>query len=77
MQYLVELKKYPTDDDWAWCKYCTLNTVGKSATTLPSVEWKRKLIAAEHSPLRELWFGIKLTIPYFISVHLCRHHIGE
>ena len=66
---MVELKKWPTDTDWAWCKECCLNTVGKTSTTLPTEEWKRKLIAAEHSPLRELWFGIKMTIPYWVSVH--------
>lgn len=74
--YFVELIKHPTDDDWAWCRYCTLNTVGKSVTTLPSDEWKRKLVASEHSPLRELWFGIHMVIPYWVSVHFVRHHVG-
>lgn len=74
--YLVELIKHPTDDDWAWCRYCTLNTVGKSVTALPSDEWKRKLVASEHSPLRELWFGIHMVIPYWVSVHFVRHHVG-
>lgn len=73
---MVELRKWPTDTDWAWCKECCLNTVGKTSTTLPTEEWKRKLIAAEHSPLRELWFGVKMTIPYWVSVHFVRHHIG-
>ena len=72
----VELLKYPTDADWAWCKTCTLNTVGKVSTALPTDEWKRKLIAAEHSPLRELWFGVRMEIAYYISVHFVRHHIG-
>ena len=72
----VELLKYPTATDWAWCKTCTLNTVGKKATTAPTDEWKKKLILAEHSPLRELWFGFRLEIPYWVSVHYVRHHIG-
>ena len=72
----VEILKHPTEDDWAWAKTCCLNTVGKASTKQPTEEWKYKLLAAEHSPLRELWFVINLTIPYFISVHLCRHHIG-
>jgi thymidylate synthase ThyX len=72
----VEILKHPTEDDWAWAKTCCLNTVGKASTKQPTEEWKHKLLAAEHSPLRELWFGIKLTIPYFVSVHICRHHIG-
>lgn len=72
----VELLKAPTEQDWMWCKTCTLNTVGKVATTLPGDEWKKRLIESEHSPIRELWFGFKLTIPYWVSVHLVRHNIG-
>jgi hypothetical protein len=76
MDFKVEILKYPTEEDWMWCKTCTLNTVGKSSTKLPTDEWKEKLIKAEHSPLRELWFGIKMTIPSYVSVHFVRHHIG-
>lgn len=76
MDFKVEILKHPTDADWLWCKTCTLNTVGKSSTKLPTEDWKRRLIAAEHSPLRELWFGIKMEIPYWVSVHFVRHHIG-
>lgn len=72
----VEILKHPTEQDWAWCKTCTLNTVGKKSISAPTDEWKKKLIEAEHSPLRELWFGIKMEIPYFVSVHFVRHHIG-
>lgn len=75
----VELIKRPTEEDWLWCKQCTLNTVGKklkSSTTCVDEEWKHKLLASEHSPIRELWFGFRLTIPYFISNHIVRHHIG-
>ena len=72
----VEVLKYPTEQDWEWCKTCTLNTVGKKSVASPTEEWKKKLIASEHSPLRELWFGIKMTIPYWVSVHFVRHHIG-
>ncbi len=76
MDFKVEILKHPTDADWLWCKTCTLNTVGKSSAKLPTDEWKRRLLAAEHSPLRELWFGIKMEIPYWVSVHFVRHHIG-
>lgn len=76
MDFKVEILKHPTTDDWTWCKTCTLNTVGKTSTKLPTDEWKRKLVQAEHSPLRELWFGIKMTVPSYVSVHFVRHHIG-
>lgn len=40
----------------------------------PSDEFKQKMIKAEHSPLRCLQFTIDFyDIPYYVSVHLCRH----
>ena len=76
MDFKVEIIKRPTDQDWKWCKDCTLNTVGKTSEKLPTEEWKHKILAAGHSPIRELWFGIKMQIPSYISVHFVRHHIG-
>lgn len=72
----IELLKYPNEQDWKWVKTCTLNTIGKVSTTLPTEEWKQKIIESEHSPIRELWFGVRMTIPYWVSVHFVRHHIG-
>jgi hypothetical protein len=73
----IELIKYPTEQDWAYCKTCTLNTVGKKiVNTQVSSEWKRKILESEHSPIRELWFGFKMEIPYWVSVHFTRHHEG-
>ena len=72
----VEVLKYPTEKDLAWCRTCCLNTVGIISTKLPTEEWLEKLVKAEHSPVRELWFGIKMEIPYWVSVHFVRHHIG-
>lgn len=76
LNFNIKILKHPTELDWQWCKQCTLNTVGKKSTTLPTNEWKEKLVKSEHSPLRELWFGIKMEIPYWVSVHFVRHHIG-
>ena len=72
----VELLKYPNADDLMWMKTCTLNTVGKVAAKEPTEEWVEKIVLAEHSPIRELWFGFRLEIPYFVSTHIVRHHIG-
>lgn len=72
----VSILKYPTETDLLWCKQCTLNTVGKVTTKVPAEEWVKKLVEAEHSPIRELWFGIQMQIPYWVSVHFIRHHIG-
>lgn len=48
----------------------------KIVKNAPDQEWKRRLLESEHSPIRELWFGFRLEIPYWVSVHLVRHHIG-
>ena len=72
----VELLRYPMEEDLAWVKTCTLNTIGKKTTSVPTSEWLGKLIKAEHSPIREMWFGIRMEIPYWVSVHFVRHHIG-
>lgn len=76
MEFKVEILKYPTEEDWMLCKRCTLNTVGKDSTKLPTDEWKHKLLLSEHSPIRTLNFCIKMIIPYYVSVHFCRHFIG-
>jgi len=40
----------------------------------PSISWKKKIIKAEHSPLRCLMFNFDFyDIPYYCSVHLVRH----
>ena len=40
----------------------------------PSISWKKKIIKAEHSPLRCLMFNIDFyDIPNYVSVHLVRH----
>lgn len=69
----AKLIKYPTPDDWMFCKRCTLVTVGKESAKEPTDEWKHKILEARHSPIRTLQFAFELELPYFVSVHLCRH----
>lgn len=69
----VELIKYPSAEDWMLCKQCALVTVGKNAITSPSIEWKHQILEARHSPIRVLNFMFRLEVPYWVSVHLCRH----
>ena len=76
MDFKVEILRHPTEEDWMWCKQCTLNTVGKSSAKLPTDEWKHKLLLSEHSPIRTLNFLIKMQIPYYVSVHFSRHFTG-
>ena len=70
----IELIKYPSADDWMLAYDCALVTIGKKAVRLPTESWKRSILKARHSPIRELKFVFRLTeIPYYITVHLCRH----
>ena len=40
----------------------------------PSIKFKKRMVRAEHSPLRCLMFNIDFyDIPYYVSVHLVRH----
>ena len=74
MDFKVEILKHPTEEDWMLCKDCTLVTVGKESIKPPTEEWKRKLLKANHSPIRVLNFCFKLRdIPSWVSVHLVRH----
>lgn len=77
MDFKVDILKHPTADDWMICKQCTLVTIGKEAKQCPTEEWKHKILASEHSPIRTLQFVFRITnIPYWVSVHLCRHVIA-
>ena len=73
----VELRKHPTEDDLLWMKECTLGTMGREAASGPSSQLLRDLLTARHSPIRELRFSYVIRdIPYWVSVHLVRHHVG-
>lgn len=64
----------PTPVDWLLVKRCALFTVGKDiSTTYVSTKWKHKILEARHSPIRELKYIFELEVPYWVSVHLCRH----
>ena len=64
-------------DNWQAVKNAAMNTIGKEAGQYPSAEWKKKILLAEHSPIRLLVFTVRLTdLPYWVSVHLTRHKIG-
>lgn len=43
----------------------------------PSRRWKKRMLLAEHSPIRKLFFSWKWSgLPYWVSVHLVRHKFG-
>ena len=54
-----------------------LNTAGKNYTGKEVTnEWKHKILKARHSPIRTLVFTIKMTVPYYVSMHFRTHKIG-
>ena len=69
----VKLIKYPSAEDWIFCKQCALETIGKYTEKEPTWQWKHAILRARHSPIRVLQFAFELEIPYWVSVHLCRH----
>ncbi len=68
--------RYPTQSDWVRCRALALNTMGLESDSAPTEEWKARILRAGHSPIRTLWFTIRLSIPYYVSVHLVRHKVG-
>ena len=64
--------------DWKKIKSGCMTTISKEAGPKePSSAWKRKLLLCEHSPLRRGEVSWKWeAIPYAISTHFARHHIG-
>lgn len=70
----VEIIKWPTTDDWLFCKKCALVTVGVETQKPPDTEWKHAILWAKHSPIRTLQFAFLLeNVPYYVSTHLARH----
>ena len=69
----VTLTQYPTEQDWMEVKRRALVTVGLTAKNPPDERWKERILEARHSPIRYLRFSFDLEVPYWVSVHLCRH----
>ena len=76
--YKIEILRCPTEEDWKRCLLLARATQGKyDAPNEPSLEWKKKILMSEHSPIRTLMFTIKMDgIPYCNSVHFVRHKYG-
>lgn len=77
-KYDNEVEITDFDINWMKIKSGCMTTISKQAGDKePSSEWKRKLLMAEHSPIRRGTISWKWkTIPYAISTHFARHHEG-
>lgn len=74
-----ETKPYITNFfvDWGLIKSACMTTISKKSSTMPTREWRRKLLICEHSPIRRTMVSWKWDqIPYAISTHFARHHQG-
>ena len=70
----IKLIEYPSEQDWMAVKRRALVTAGLTPKTMPTLEWKRKILEARHSPIRRLHFSFYMKdIPSWVSVHFCRH----
>lgn len=72
----VELIESPLEFDWAAVKRRALVTVGRDSITPPTRKWREQILRARHSPIRRLFFSFLIECPYWVSVHLARHHVG-
>lgn len=73
----IELIRYPNEQDWQRCLYLACVTQGHDGLKMPSEAWMKKILAAEHSPVRTLMYTFCLRdIPYYSSMHLTRHKFG-
>ena len=74
MKTQISIIKKPTTEDWIGVKQRALVTIGKSASTPPTEEWKVKMLNAQHSPIRFLMFSFLIeNLPSWVATHLSRH----
>jgi len=75
---MVKLEFLDVLTKWTRVLNSARTTVGKEAfDKLPSSTWKKKILLAEHSPIRTLLMGWKwLSIKSWVSVHFVRHKFG-
>ncbi|HNY93803.1 MAG TPA: hypothetical protein PKJ88_03790, partial [Flexilinea sp.] len=50
----IQILRSPSEEDWIRCLFLARVTQGKENMISPSIEWRRKLLNAEHSPMRTL-----------------------
>lgn len=70
----IKITEYPTEKDFIEVKRRALVTIGKKSKTPPTEEWIKRIVEANHSPIRRLRFSFDLIgIPSWLATHLSRH----
>jgi hypothetical protein len=74
----MKVSNVKTKGTWREVANSANTTINRGeGTKEPTSSWKRRMLLAEHSPIRQLLFKWKwLEIPYFVSVHFVRHKFG-
>lgn len=74
----IDWLKSGGSNNWLAVKRACMNTINKDeAGKAPDSNWKRRLLLAEHSPIRKLKFEWRWSdLPYWVSVHITRHWLG-
>lgn len=63
---------------WGLVQAAAYVTAGKDVKSIQDItKWKRRIVISGHSPIRMISLVAKWTdIPYWVTVHLVRHHVG-
>jgi hypothetical protein len=73
----MEIDIFTHDDNWQDIKDSTMNTIGKDTGKYPTSAYKKRLILAEHSPIRRMKFYWRWKdLKSWVSVHFVRHKFG-
>lgn len=74
----MEVKLTKVKGDWEEVANRARTTVGKEELGKePSDKFKKRILMAEHSPIRGLIYCFKITnIKSWVATHLVRHHVG-
>lgn len=64
--------------DWNEVLNACRTTVGKDRIDKqPKEEWRKKILLAEHSPIRKLQITVKCyDVKSWVATHFVRHHVG-
>ena len=75
---MAELKFLKVKGSWREVADAARTTIRREeGTGEPSARWKKRILLAEHSPIRKLCFSWKWTgLPSWVSVHFVRHKFG-
>lgn len=74
----MEVKFIKSKGTWRDVADSARTTIGKDAGRgNPSDNWKRRMLLAEHSPIRQLSYKFKwVDLQYWVSTHFVRHWLG-